>query len=397
MAGQSTQITGVVSAISKKGSVKLNQYGKWAKVVETNSDDATRDGWERDSEKKLRSRTESSSKESQRTLPLNVSAEQKSKENLVKVGDKVEIKTGRSKRKIGIVSAVSKKGKVKLDDYRRFAAVVRIIKCNDSIGNFGERDSIKKPRSRTESSVKRYHSSLSTNNNSTSSRWERLRERINTPSKKPHSKHLKFDKDVGTIRQGYLSDNAVKCSLKKKEKVYIMDSVEAKYFHREGFLTAKIAVLRNQANIEDIFVILHFDGPPAHFACLHVKKSSLVYYDSLPNNNNRPRPFNEYPELQELGDVEFHVPTEYQVEEECGCMVVLRYWQLFYNEQHTHLRGKEARDQVLKYYNRDNSKEANGTDNCDEEQIQQTRSRTALTHKGPSSRLFRRCLRKRLQ
>ena len=69
MAGQSTQITGVVSAISKKGSVKLNQYGKWAKVVETNSDDATRDGWERDSEKKLRSRTESSSKESQRTLP----------------------------------------------------------------------------------------------------------------------------------------------------------------------------------------------------------------------------------------------------------------------------------------------------------------------------------------
>ena len=84
-------------------------------------------------------------------------------------------------------------------------------------------------------------------------------------------------------------------------------------------------------------------------------------------------------------------------EEECGCMVVLRYWQLFYNEQHTHLRGKEARDQVLKYYNRDNSKEVKGTDNCDEEQIQQTRSRTALTHKGPSSRLFRRCLRKRLQ
>ena len=78
-------------------------------------------------------------------------------------------------------------------------------------------------------------------------------------------------------------------------------------------------------------------------------------------------------------------------EEECGCMVVLRYWQLFYNEQHTHLRGKEARDQVLKYYNRDNSKEVKGTDNCDEEQIQQTRSRTALTHKGPSSRLFRRC------
>merc|ERR1711907_663794 len=102
----------------------------------------------------------------------------------------------------------------------------------------------------------------------------------------PHSKHLKFDKDVGTIRQGYLSDNAVKCSLKKKDKVYIINSVEAKYFHRKGFLTAKIAVLRDQANIEDIFVILHFDGPPQHFACLHVKKSSMVYYDSLPNNNS---------------------------------------------------------------------------------------------------------------
>ena len=72
-------------------------------------------------------------------------------------------------------------------------------------------------------SVKRNHSSLPTNNTSTSSRWERPREWLNTPSKKPHSKHLKFDKDVGTIRQGYLSDNAVKCSLKKKDKVYIMN------------------------------------------------------------------------------------------------------------------------------------------------------------------------------
>ena len=59
--------------------------------------------------------------------------------------------------------------------------------------------------------------------------------------------------------------------------------------------------------------------------------------------------------------------------------------------------GKEARDQVLKYYNRDNSNEVKGTDNCDEEQIQQTRSRTALTRKGSSSRLIRRCLRKRFQ
>ena len=114
----------------------------------------------------------------------------------------------------------------------------------------------KKTRSRTESSVKEYHSSLSTNNTFTSSRWERLRERINTPRKKPHSKHLKFDKHVVTISRGYLSDNAVKCSLKEKEKVHIMDSVAAKYFHSEGFLTAEIAVLRDQANVEDVFVIL---------------------------------------------------------------------------------------------------------------------------------------------
>ena len=167
-------------------------------------------------------------------------------------------------------------------------------------------------------------------------------------------------------------------------------------FHSEGFLTAEIAVLRDQANVEDVFVILHFDAPPAHFACLHVKKSYLVYYDSLPNNNNRP--FNEYPELRDLGEIEIHVPEadEWQHEEECGCMVVLRYWQLFHNAQHNKL-GKAARVQVLKYYNRDNNKEVKGTENCDEEQTQQPRSRTALTRNGPSFRLLRRRLLKRLQ
>ena len=73
-------------------------------------------------------------------------------------------------------------------------------------------------------------------------------------------------------------------------------------------------------------------------------------------------------------------------------MVVLRYWQLFHNAKHNKLRGKAARDQVLKYYNRDNNNEGKGTENCDEEQTQQTRSRTALTRKGPSSRLLRRRL-----
>ena len=149
---------------------------------------------------------------------------------MVEVGDKVEIKIGRSELKVGMVSAVSKKGTVKLDNYGRFSAVVRIIKRNASSGNIWEGDSEKKTRSRTESSVKEYHSSLSANNTFTSSRWERLRKRINTPRKKPHSTHLKFDKDVVTISQGYLSDNAIKCSLQEKEKVHIMDSVAAKYF-----------------------------------------------------------------------------------------------------------------------------------------------------------------------
>ena len=75
-------------------------------------------------------------------------------------------------------------------------------------------------------------------------------------------------------------------------------------------------------------------------------KSSLVYYDSLPFDNNRPRPFNDFPELQELIYVEFpRINRISSGPRGISCMVVLRYWQLFYNEQHTHL-GKEARDQV---------------------------------------------------
>ena len=123
----------------------------------------------------------------------------------------------------------------------------------------------------------------------------------------------------------------------------------------------------------------------------------MVYYDSSPNNNGRP--FNEYPDLKSLGEIEFHLPAqeEWQEEEECVCMVVLGYWQLFHNAKHNKLRGKAARDQVLKYYNRDNTNEGKGTENCDEEQTQQSRSRTALTHSDSYSRWIRRCLRKRLQ
>ena len=97
--------------------------------------------------------------------------------------------------------------------------------------------------------------------------------------------------------------------------------------------------------------------------------------------------------------MEIHIPAEkeWQVEVECGCMVVLRYWQLFHNAKHNKVRGEAARAQVLKYYTRDNNNEGKGTENCDDEQTQQTRSRTALTRKGSSSRLFRRCFRKRFQ
>ena len=65
-----------------------------------------------------------------------------------------------------------------------------------------------------------------------------------------------MDKDVATISKGYLSDNAIKCSLKGKNKVHVMDSVEAKYYYSEGFLTAIIAVLREQTNIENTFKAL---------------------------------------------------------------------------------------------------------------------------------------------
>ena len=74
------------------------------------------------------------------------------------------------------------------------------------------------------------------------------------------------------------------------------------------------------------------------------------------------------------------------MEVECGCMVILRYWQLFYGKQYI-LNGKKARDQVSKYYNRDNNNGRKGTEKC-EGQTNQIRSRTALTRKGLSSRML---------
>ena len=56
---------------------------------------------------------------------------------------------------------------------------------------------------------------------------------------------------------------------------------------------------------------------------LLVKESTLVYYDSLKNNTGRP--FSEYQDLRNLGDIEIHAPDVWQAEVECGCMVVLRF------------------------------------------------------------------------
>ena len=103
-------------------------------------------------------------------------------------------------------------------------------------------------------------------------------------------------------------------------------------------LPTLITVLRDEPDIEDVFVVLHFNGPPQHFACLHVKDSSPVYYDSLQNNTGRP--FSEYSDLRNLGDIKIHEPEVWQEEVECGCMVVLRYWQLFHGKQYN-LKGKK--------------------------------------------------------
>ena len=105
-----------------------------------------------------------------------------------------------------------------------------------------------------------------------------------------------------------------------------------------------------QKDNKHVFVVLHFESPQ-HFACLHVSPSTMVYYDSLEKRRER-RPFNEYPTLKKLGKIDIHKPTLYQEEVECGCMVVLRYWNLFYKKPYE-LTGEEARKQVLKYYSFD--------------------------------------------
>ena len=78
-----------------------------------------------------------------------------------------------------------------------------------------------------------------------------------------------------------------------------------------------------------------------------------------------------------------------------GCMVILRYWQLFHGKQYT-VNGKKARDQVLKYYNRHNNKRRRDTETC-EGQTNQIRLRAALTRPSSSSRILGNSFIKRLQ
>ena len=111
-------------------------------------------------QKKKMSWTESSVEVSQCTLPTDVSMEKMIDTASIKIGDTVRIKIGKSKTKTGIVSAVSKKGTVKLHKYGRFSAVVRVIQRNTTNGNNREGDSEKKIRSRTESAAKEHHNSL---------------------------------------------------------------------------------------------------------------------------------------------------------------------------------------------------------------------------------------------
>ena len=119
--GNKVKLTeGIVSKISKNGYVKLQDYGRWSKVVQT-----------------LLSVEEH--EDSNRRTPNDMVLKGIS----VKVGDKVKIYAGRSKQLIGIVCTILKKGTVKLRDYGKWSRVIGLFKCNDNNDGFRGRDSEK--------------------------------------------------------------------------------------------------------------------------------------------------------------------------------------------------------------------------------------------------------------
>ena len=83
----------------------------------------------------------------------------------------------------------------------------------------------------------------------------------------------------------------------------------------------------------------------------------------------------DYPDLRTIGEIEIHKPKVWQAGVECGCMVVLRYWQLFHGKPYI-LHGEKAREQVLKYYEGNNKRGAEGTGNCNEEQTNKVTGRS---------------------
>eukprot|EP00944_MAST-04C_sp_MAST-4C-sp1_P015523 g15523.t1 len=139
------------------------------------------------------------------------------------IGDTVKTRVGRLKERRGIASASSKEGYGKLRDYRNRSEFVGFSKRKDTYGGFRRRDSNKKIRSRTESSFKVYHSCLLTDDSTKNQRWKSNRSRTDTLGKRDLSTPLQIDKDEATISNGgYLSDNAIKYSSKKKRYMLLI-------------------------------------------------------------------------------------------------------------------------------------------------------------------------------
>ena len=89
--------------------------------------------------------------------------------------------------------------------------------------------------------VKRYHSSLSTNNTSTSSRWERLCKRINTPRKKPHFKHHHYSSlnDDSIQKFDRTGDEMAAKSVQVNGKVRVTNGVDSSHLHCAGNLVER--------------------------------------------------------------------------------------------------------------------------------------------------------------
>ena len=96
------------------------------------------------------------------------------------------------------------------------------------------------------------------------------------------------------------------------------------------------------------FVVMQFAKSPKGFPCLYMSKSKSFYYNSLKNQAGRP--YNDYPQSKDLGDIEVHIKPEFY-QDECGCMELIRYCYLF-NRKPVQAKGKHAHNQVLNLVNK---------------------------------------------